>query len=282
MGADKSGSRNRGTTGVNVTITLQNLQDGAGGGRWPLLAERLAPAGTDVLVITEAAGWAADECAQARRAAADLGLTALDLPPSRSGYHVGLLYRRETLGDPVGYCTDLSAEVTHGCCVAAWDVGLPEPLAVTAGHFSPFSTVDALRDAELTGWTAQRYGRYAVIGTDANQQPEDEMPDLGSMSRADIARRFTDPLADPPRVPRTDVARALAADGFRDAAVRLRELTGDEKTWRARTGRSGRIDWILISQALLPAVTAGQLLTTPPGAANHHGLSITIDTALAS
>ncbi len=39
------------------------------------------------------------------------------------------------------YNTDLSAEVTHGCCVAAWDVGLPEPFAVTAEHFSPFSTL---------------------------------------------------------------------------------------------------------------------------------------------
>lgn len=78
---------------------------------------------------------------RARQAAADLGLTALDLPPSRPCHHVGLLYRPETLGDPVGYNTDLSAEVTHGCCVAAWDVGLPEPLAVTAGHFFPFSTL---------------------------------------------------------------------------------------------------------------------------------------------
>ena len=54
---------------------------------------------------------------RARQAAADLGLTALDLPPSRSGYDIGLLYRPETLGDPVGHSTDLSAEVTHGCCV---------------------------------------------------------------------------------------------------------------------------------------------------------------------
>ena len=69
------------------------------------------------------------------------GLTALDLPPSRSGYHVGLLYRRETLGDPVGYCTDLSAEVTHGCCVAAWDVGLPPAIRCSSQESKKHRTV---------------------------------------------------------------------------------------------------------------------------------------------
>lgn len=259
---------------MEIIIALQNVCLG-GQDRQSRLLDRLRQASPDILLLCEAP--ATDF--RLERFAGELGMAALPLPPSKSGIPVAILYRPE-LGEPVGYNTDFSDQVTHGVAVACWEVGLPSPLAVTVGHFSPFSRVDALRDAELTGWTAQRYGPYALMGVDANQQPRGEMPDLSRMKRSDIARRFTDPLADPPARPRTDVADALAADGFADCALRLHEMTENPR-WRARTGASGRIDWLLATDPVLAMITGGQLLDQPEDAADHVGLAAVFDTGLA-
>src|SRR5262249_7022592 len=127
---------------------------------------------------------------------------------------------------------------------------------------------------ELASWSALRYGPNAVMGLDANQQPRGEMPELSRMTRIDVTRRFCDPLADPPRRPRTDVADVLAADGFHDCAVQVHEMTGDPALL-ARTGNSGRIDWIVATGPVAASVTGGRRLDTPANATNHAGLAFT-------
>jgi hypothetical protein len=253
-----------------LTVALQNACLG-GHERRPQLLARLRPVSPDILLLCEAPSTDA----LLEELAGQLAMTALPLPPSQSGIPVAILHRPDLI--PVDYCTDFSDQVTHGVAVAAWDVGLRFRWAVAVGHNSPFSRVNALRDTELAGWTAQRYGPYFTLGLDANQQPRGENPELNRMTRIDIARRFTDPLADPPSIPRTDVADSLAADGFHDCSVRLHEITGDP-TWLDRTGASGRIDWIMASDPVVKAVTRGCRLTDPPDASNHVGLAFTFDT----
>ncbi|TMR22487.1 endonuclease/exonuclease/phosphatase family protein [Nonomuraea turkmeniaca] len=269
---------------MRMTIALQNLShgaSGASGGRWPLLVERLAPVQADVLLLNEAVGWNTDNAAPLTRAADDLGLAALPLPASRSGYHVAILYRHDRLGEPVDYCTDFSSELTHGVATAAWQVaGLDAPFGVAVSHLSPFSHTQALIEAEILGFTASRYGPYSTIGLDANHPPlYGPSADVSRMNAINIARRFKDPLAARPAVPNTDVAQSLANDRFSDAFALLHHKTNNPQFLRA-TGRSDRIDWIMVSEALIAALTDGQLLDTPEGASDHHGVAITLDTDL--
>jgi hypothetical protein len=157
---------------------------------------------------------------------------------------------------------------------------MPGPLAATAGHFSPFSATASRIDAETTGWTAQRYGEYSLIGADVNGPPLTGPPaDVTRMYQRDRAARYLDPLADPPRIPNQANAQALADHGYADAFAVLHDRTGDPQ-FTARTGRSDRIDTIHVSPPLVPAVTGGRLLDTPPGASDHRGVLVTIDTGL--
>ena len=101
--------------------------------RWPQLLTRLRPAAADILLLCEAPAAGA----LLQSFAGKLEMAALPLPPSKSGIPVAILYR-PSLGDPAGFCTDFSSEVTHGVIVAAFDVGLGDPLAVAVTHISPF------------------------------------------------------------------------------------------------------------------------------------------------
>jgi endonuclease/exonuclease/phosphatase family metal-dependent hydrolase len=261
---------------MKITVALQNLQAG-GGHRWPLLRDRLATARPDIVLVNEALapGWA-ENGEQLRGAERDLGLTALPPPPSRSGYHVAVLYRRDVLGEPQDYNTDFSDQATHGVCVAAWDAGLTAPFSVCVTHLSPFSPLDALAEAQRARWTALRHGPFAVIAADFNAPPlSGPGADLARMSVLDRAARFTDRDC---RIPDTSVAETFARVGFVDTADILFEQTGDEQ-FRHRTGRSDRIDRILATGPLRHAVAGGALLDAPGGAADHHGLSVTFNLA---
>jgi hypothetical protein len=271
---------------LKLVLALQNVQHGAAAGdRWRLLAGRINRAKPDILLVNEAMGWADNGEELLLRAERDLGMAALrPLPPARSGHHVAILHRPETLGAPQDYRTDFSAQFEHGVGVAVWALpGLPRPLSVTVTHLNPFSNADAFAEAEKTRWTSLRHDKsdapYAVIGADWNAAPLfGPGPDASLMLARDRVTRFRDrELAEP----NTDVAEYLDRAGFDDAGEILYHLAGDERHL-ARTGKSDRIDRFLVTRALRPAVTGGVLLDTPAGAADHHGLTVTIDTELAA
>lgn len=274
---------------THITIVLQNLQHGGknkdGTDRWPLLAERLTRAKPDIVLLNEALGWTDNSEYLLKRAERDLGMTALrPLPPSRSGHHVVIMYRSETLGAPKDYNIDFSAQFEHGVAVAGWEVGLPRLLAVCTTHVSPFSSVEALIEAQKARWTALRYGDrkkddhyYSVVAADFNGPPLAGPPaDVSRMNVLDRSARFRDAAC---TIPNTDIAEAFADVGFSDAFEVLYENTQDER-FLARTGNSDRIDRTLVTQRLRPAVVDGELLDTPPDAADHRGIQIRVDTAL--
>ena len=275
---------------MELSVHLQNIQHGAvdkNGDRWPLLAQRLGRSNPDVMLLNEALGWTDNDEELLQRAEADLGLTALrPLPPARSGHHVAILYRPETIGAPIegSYNTDFASQFEHGIAVAAWELGLPRPLAICTTHLSPFSSSDALAEAQKARWTALRYGDrkaddhyYSIIGADFNAPPLFGPPaDVSRMNALDRASRFRDAEC---TVPNTDVAEAFARVGFLNAAEILYGLDHDERHL-LRTGRSDRIDWFLVTRRLRRAVVRGGRLDTPARAADHDGLNMVIDTGL--
>lgn len=265
-------------------MNLQNVQHG-GQSRWELLKKRLGRANADVLLLNEALGWLDDDEYLLKQAESDLGLTALrPLPPARSGHHVVIMYRQDTIGAPQDYNVDFATQFEHGVAVAAWDLGLPRPLAVCTTHLSPFSSLRGLAEAQEARWTALRHGDrahddhyYSVIGADFNAPPlYKSVADVSRMNIIDRANRFRDAECS---VLNTDIAEAFARVGFIDTAQVLHERTGDERCL-ARTGKSDRIDWILVTERLRPAVVRGARLDAPAGAADHDGLGVVIDTDL--
>lgn len=275
---------------MELSVNLQNIQHGAvdkSGDRWPLLAERLGRATPDVVLINEALGWGDDGEYLLKRAESDLGMTALrPLPLARSGHHVVIMYRPGTIGAPLDdtYNTDFAAQFEHGVAVAAWDIGLPRPLAICTTHLSPFSPAEALIEAQKARWTSLRYGDrkrddhyYSIIGADFNSPPLfKSVADAKRMNVLDRAARFADAAC---TITDTDIAQAFADVGFIDTAELLYEQDKDERHL-ARTGRSDRIDRILVTERLRRAVVRGARLDAPAGAADHDGLGVTIDTAL--
>jgi endonuclease/exonuclease/phosphatase family metal-dependent hydrolase len=184
------------------------------------------------------------------------------------------------MGKPTGVNDDFSDYFTHGILTACWDIGLPGPFGAAVTHLDPYSPDTARKEAQYLGFTARRYQPFALIGGDFNYPPlYGPAPDLSRMSILNRARRFKDPLAESPEVRNTDVARQLADDHFHDAFALLHQATGDPQ-FTARTGKSDRIDWIVVTDALVPAVVSGRLLDTPEGAADHSGVAVTVDTAL--
>lgn len=258
---------------MELVVVLQNLRLG-GEGRWPQFADRLRPG--DLLLLNEAPA----SNAMLEDFAGLLGMNALPLPPSESGIPPAICYRPEVLGPVSEYNADLSATLTHGVCVACWDIPGLGLLAAAAGHFSPFSPGRAQIDAECTAWTAQRYGEFSLIGADVNGPPlEGPSAEVALMNQRDRALRFLDPLADPPQVPNRANAQALANYGYVDAFTVLYQRTGDPR-FQAKTGRSDRIDAIHVSRQMVPAVTGGELLDMSPGD-DHRGVLVRVDTDLA-
>lgn len=75
------------------------------------------------------------------------------------------------------------------------------------------------------------------------------------------------------------VAAKISENGFVDAAWHLYQRNGDEALLRP-TGTDDRIDQVWVSAPLAGALTGYQVLDTPAGASDHHGLLVTLDTAL--
>ncbi|WP_030889819.1 endonuclease/exonuclease/phosphatase family protein [Streptomyces sp. NRRL S-1868] len=281
-----------------LTITVQNLGHGGladGDGnpedRWPQLAERINGAAervgaphVDVAMFCEANGWERYGHKQLARAARDLSLDAAPLTPSRSGYGTALLYRREVLGHWVRHNADFGREALHGLAVTAVDIGLPAPLSFLPVHFTPFSAEQAVIEANYAATRGYKYGPFAVLAGDVNYPPASAahpLPDFGEMRPYNIGSRTLLPDGDfaPGQALEPDrrVTRKLAHNGLVDVAWHLFQQSGDEALLRP-TATDDRIDQIWVSGPLADAVSDYQVLDTPAGASDHHGLVVRLDT----
>ena len=271
-----------------LTIMAQNLghgglQDGDGNpeDRWPDLAKRIneATPAVDILLLCEANNWGKYGHKQLVRARRDLGLEALPLSPSNSGYGTAVLYRSETVGPWVRWNTDFSHETLHGFGVASFDIGLPKPLSVVPAHLDPHDASKAAQEANLIATRGYRYGPYAVIGGDINYPPlRGPEPLYGKMKPYNLAARTELPSSDDePLRPIRTVTRLLAKNGYVDAALRLYDQTGDE-TLLERTAKDDRLDQFWVSSPLASALVSYQRLTEPAGASDHDGVVVQIDT----
>ena len=283
---------------MQVTVAVQNLghgglKDGDGNpeDRWPLLADRINTAGerVDVVLLCEVNGWHEYGHKQLARAMRDLGLDALPLAPSSSGYGTAVLYRREVLGPWARWNTDFALETLHGFGVASFDIpGLPKPLSFVPVHFTPFDADAALSEANLVATRGYRYGPYAVLAGDCNYAPassQSPSPDFSAMRPYNLGARTMLPAGDVVAghglEPDRRVARKLVQNGYVDVAWHLFAKTGDEGLL-APTGTDDRIDQAWVSGPLADAVDGYRLLDQPPGASDHQGLVFTIDTDLIS
>jgi endonuclease/exonuclease/phosphatase family metal-dependent hydrolase len=286
----------RGGSEVQLTVVVQNLGHGGlrnGDGdpedRWPLLAERINSAAdrVDVVLLCEAVDWGKYGHKQLSRAMGDLGLDALPLAPSNSGYGTAVLYRPEVLGRWARWNTDFALETLHGFGVASFDIpGLPKPLSFVPVHFDPFSAERALIEANLTASRGYKYGPYAVLSGDCNYAPASSshpLPDFSEMRPYNVGSRTLLPRGDlvPGGGPERDrrVARKLVQNGYVDVAWHLYEKSkGKDKHLLGRTATDDRIDQAWVSGPLANAVSGYRLLDQPPGASDHHGLVFQIDT----
>lgn len=141
--------------------------DGSGNpeNRWPLLLERIAEHSPDIVLLQECESFERDGMKLLCQAERDLDMDGL-LPPSLSGRGPGLLYRRETMGRRIAWkVDDNERECHHGFGVAAFDVGLPSPLAVASVHLTPWGSDKALIEAQYMASRVYRYGPFALSGS---------------------------------------------------------------------------------------------------------------------
>ncbi|MEU6647714.1 endonuclease/exonuclease/phosphatase family protein [Streptomyces albidoflavus] len=272
---------------MQLTLVVQNLGHGGlrtGAGdpedRWPALAERIGAPAPDVVLLQEANGWGANGHRQLARAMRDLDLDALPLAPSGTGYGTAILYRRETMGTWTAWNTDYADQTLHGFGVAAFDVGLPAPLAFLSAHLDPFTPDRARAEAKLVATRAYRYGPYGIVAGDINYppaHPDSPAPDYAAMRPYNRASRTRLPSeVGGELVPERRVTEMLAHSGYVDVAAHLHQKTGDPACLR-RTGTDDRIDQTWVSEPLTPAIVGYEVLDTPAGASDHHGQAVCLD-----
>lgn len=230
--------------------------------------------------VSEAEQWDRDGHLPLVRAEQDLDMDGV-LAPSQSGRGPGVLWRRETLGRRTAWKHDDNARETHhGFGVITFDVGLPKPLAVASVHLTPWGADKALIEAQYVCSRAYRYGPFAMVGGDLNYPPAEAWPEPEYARQLPFNRGARTVLTDPdlPEPPRPDrrIAWKMRHNGFHDAARLVFDRDKDE-TVLARTGSDDRIDQLWVSAALAPAVVSYQLLDTPAGASDHHGLVVILD-----
>jgi endonuclease/exonuclease/phosphatase family metal-dependent hydrolase len=277
---------------TTIKIVVQNLahgglRDGSGTpqDRWPRLLKRFAAAGDDVdaFLFCEVVDWGKYGERQLHRAMADLGVQALPLAPTSSGYGTAVLYRPDRLGQPVSWNTDFAHKVTHGFGVAAFEVGLPKPLSLVPTHLTPFGARAALMEADMIIGRAYRNGPYCVVGGDINYAPANgPEPLFEKMLPFNRSARCRLPQpGDTGPVANRDVGLTLELAKLVDVAWRLFEQTGDEALM-TRTASDDRVDQVWVSSALAQAIRSYRVLDDPADASDHKGLVVELDLALAA
>lgn len=265
---------------MDITIAAQNLSHGGfrindtEGNRWPLLFERLAPVAADILILNEATGWDADDNKLAHEFAGELGLHVAGVSPTDSDMPTAILYRKERLGEPRVWNVKHNYMVKHGFALAAWDVdGLPAPLTVLGTHLCPFSSLQARIEAQAIVSRAYRYGPYVIMAGDFNYPPLIGIPpDIEGMLPFNKMNRLNAPRSDNP-TPDTSVAQEIYDGEFVDIAAELytRSVANGtpDESYLAYTGRTDRIDWIVVSEALRACIIDYQNRNQPLDASDH-------------
>ncbi|MFC4512235.1 endonuclease/exonuclease/phosphatase family protein [Streptomyces ehimensis] len=270
---------------VQIAVMSQNLgrggwkrTDGAIEDRWPQLAEAINAVRPDVLLGQEAEGRSADGHARLTRAEHDLDMDGI-LAPSSSGLGPVTMYRRETMGRRTYLNRDFSAHETHhGFEVVGWTLPcLPAPLTAGSVHLTPYDPVRAASEVSFMGSRVHRAGGgYAILGGDFNFPPvAGPEPAYEQMRPYNRGSRLvvTDPELPGPPEPDRSVAWRIAGKGFVDVAWHLYKESGDENLL-TRTSSDERIDWVLVSDALVPCITDYGVIDT---GSDHRGIWVKLD-----
>lgn len=272
-----------------LTFIAQNLKfgglsddDGRTEDRWPVLVKRFSSSKNkaDFLLLTEARDWDKQGHRQLARAMRDLDMDALPLAPSKSGQHVALLYRRETVGRWENWNTGYVQEVTQSFGVGAFDVGLSSNLSVVPVHLDPFRAEKALQEAFLVASRGYRHGPFSVIGGDINYPPARGLePDFTQMRPYNIASRTV--LGDKSDILVSDrrIGLAFEKSGYVDVAYHMYEKT-KKKSMLERTASDDRIDQFWVSEPLANAIIDYWVIDNPPEASDHKAIAFQFDTDL--
>jgi endonuclease/exonuclease/phosphatase family metal-dependent hydrolase len=273
---------------MRLTFIAQNLKfgglwddDGTPQNRWPQLRARLQSAKepADFILLNEARDWEKQGHGPLARAMHDLDMDALPLAPSKTGQHVGLLYRKESVGRWKHWNTAYVQEVTQSFGVAAFDIGLDAPLSVVPVHLTPFGNGKALQETFLVASRGYRHGPYVVIGGDINYPPaHGPEPDYAAMRPWNTASTTVLNQNGELKADRR-VGLAFEKAGYADVAWLMHQKTGDEK-YLQRTANFERVDQFWVSQPLVNAVIDYWLITEPSGASDHAGIAFILDTDL--
>lgn len=274
--------------------------------RWDALTARILSAGQpDIVVLNECANWNIidddGEQPYVRRAERDLGLVAAPLSRVHTlqGQPSLILYNPGTVGELVDLDDRHRDQFYHGYAIATWAVpGLAKPLSVAACHLNPYDRDRARSEAAAIATHTYYHGAYAIIAGDFNSCPiEGPDPDIEAMRPYNRANRLdwtTDP-ATGERIwtPSRKVAQRLLDYEFHDAAVvhhralaRTLFTAAVPETVRAemaetqaRTGKTDRIDWVMVAKELVPCVAGYKRLTEPADASDHAGVRVELTLA---
>ncbi|MEU6246050.1 hypothetical protein [Glycomyces sp. NPDC047010] len=308
-GDASNGAQGDDDRGIRVTLATQNLQGGGWGGsclaydfdRLPLFIERLKPVEADILVVNEVRdrrAWRPGELRlrtpveheiddRERLAAlgSALGLQFVGITPSKTGNPTAVLCRRERFAD-VSWDADYSeALFTNGCGVARFSFpDTKRRLAVAAIHASEWSELRTTEELQTAVSLVCQRSSWAVVAGSLNCPPvygpsaiEPLMPAHHRMNHLTGAGgsgtigsnlRPQQTLADAGFV---DVAEVLGA------CEQAPGETFSKLVNRCLTSKAGRMDRVHVSDLLADAPVEYRLLNEPSGAAEHHGVAVTLD-----
>jgi hypothetical protein len=299
---------------MHLTIATQNLREGGWGSLDPArpdpdydrlddIADRLRPAGADILIVNEIRdqrdyntgkadpaahlGGHAPDLERMRQLGDALGLALAGVAPSRSGIPSAVLYRPGDLG-LLGWFDRFSTWFTNGCGTAVFAIpGYREPLAVATVHADPWAWIDTARELQRTVALVSEFNVWGVLGGDFNCPPAYGPPaEVAGMRPHHRMNRLADPTGSDP-APNLEPVRALEDAGYVDAAAVLDACaprSGEsDADWldRTRTGKTDRIDRLHLTPALARTPIAYQRLGASPYASDHFGAAATIDLELA-
>jgi endonuclease/exonuclease/phosphatase family metal-dependent hydrolase len=271
---------------VHITIAVQNLQHGGFADesgretdRRPLIFQRLKDADADIVILNEARRWTTGDHGPLGLAMSELGMYPAPAPRVANDLGSIILIRWKTMG-PFRFANhDLSEQTVHGFSNVSFAIdGVAQPLTVAATHINPYSPTAAIAEADLVVTRAFRKGCLAVIGGDFNFPPSrGPEPDYTVMRPYNLASRTLPDTDGTGLPPNRQLAQAIERRGFVDAALHLHDQTGNEELL-ARTASDDRIDRFYVSEPLADALVRYELLDTPQGASDHHGVLIELDT----